>query len=104
MPHSALLTWQETEDNVENVCKQVLTVLDRAEALYQDLLEAYSYNGGTDVEMAKTLFATDTPSPVQQQMVTDLRLTSQALHQVYLALHNGTIAKEDRAVLLHRFS
>lgn len=113
MSHSSQLRWQNAAQDVTTSAAQTLRAIVDAEEIYQDLLEAYNYAGGSDQAFADLLFQddngnpdpiTDTATAAQVAIVTDLRLAIQSLHELYQAMNNVAVAQEDRAARLRRMS
>lgn len=113
MAHSSELRWQGAADAVASQAFQTLRALNDAEQTYQDLLEAYTYAGGTDQAFADLLFQevngnpdpiADTATAEQVALVADLSLAIQALHELYQAADNQVVAQEDRLTQLRRMS
>lgn len=104
MAHSSESTWASAADAVSLSALSVITELNRAEETYRDLLEVYNYAGGTDQGLANLLFGVDPAPPEMVSKVTDLRLAITAMHELWLALNNGTVSAADRDLLLRRMS
>lgn len=104
MAHSSRLVFKQIEEATARISERLLRSVNEAEEFYHDLLEAYAYNGGTDLEMAKVLFQTDTPTLEEQTMIEDLRNCVQAMHQMYQCMNNVTVTQENRAVHFRRFT
>jgi len=104
MAHSKSLTWAQAERIVEQHSRNVLTTITLAENAYQDLLEAFSANGGTDQLFADSLFGDITADVDQVAMVTDMKQAMVSIHKLHDALHNVSVTAQDRAQDLYRMA
>jgi len=89
--------------------EQVLKAINDGNELYAQLLEMFTFAGGTDQLMANLLFRDeiaargDTEANAEElQMATDLKDATVALNQLYLAMTGETVAAVDRASSLRR--
>lgn len=111
MAHSSDLRWEQAANQVSARAAQTLAELREAEEVYQELLEAYNFAGGTDQLFADQLFVNEilarsetTANAEEVSKVTDLRLAITALHQLYQCLTNVAVTQADRATNLRRMS
>lgn len=108
-------------ETVKNACIQVLSSLNLSEESYQDLLELWSFAGGSDQLVANQLFfdiwsvrvsdpvgapgIVDTQAnPQEVGKVADAKAAMLALHQLYEALTNVAVAQSDRVSVLRRMT
>lgn len=56
MAHTSEIRWEEASAKVSAGAANSIKLLDDAEAVYNELLEAYQYAGGTDQDLADLLF------------------------------------------------
>lgn len=85
MAHSKNLTWSEVEKTIGRNATQIMQDMTMGENAYQDILEAFQANGGTDQDFANQLF-NGTATVEQVAMVADAKTTMIAIHNAYLAL------------------
>jgi len=104
MAHSKSLTWAQAERIVEQHCRNVLTTVALAENAYQDLLEAFSANGGTDQLFADSLFGDVTASADQVEQVTDMKNAMVSIHKLHDVLNNVSVTAADRVQDLYRMA
>ena len=112
MAHTSEIRWNDIAQLVSSSSEEGLKVLSNAEELYQDLLEVWTYAGGTDALAAELLFKEEIEargsgaSATQEEIdkVADLKAAMTSLHELYQALNNTAIATEDRAAKLRRMS
>lgn len=114
MSHSSQIRWEDAAQVVTTQAAQTLRALLDSEEVYLDLLEAYTYAGGSDQDFAELLFqdelvlsgSPETLVATQEQIdkVTDLRLAIQALHELYQALNGVAVTQNDRSAALRRMS
>ena len=111
MAHTSEKRWQEVSDRATSVANEMMTILNYAEEQYQQMLEIYTYAGGTATLLAELLFKEDIearPSPdnvVSQEEIdkaTDLINSMTSAHELYQAANNIAVAQEDRATKLRR--
>jgi hypothetical protein len=103
VPHSKALNWTQVETVVEQHCRETLRVLALGELAYQDLLEAFAANGGTDQLFADVLFET-TATADQVAMVTDAKNAMIAIHELTNALNNIAVSASNRDQALFRMA
>lgn len=104
MAHSSDANWGDISSIVSGVASNIVTVLQRAEESYQELLEVYSYSGSTDTLFAAQLFATPTPAQIQIDKATDLRKAMIAAHELYQCMTNTAVSTANRVADLRRMS
>jgi len=113
MSHSSEVRWPEVSVLVSQAAEGTLRSLSEAEYTYQELLEVYTYSGGTDQLFADLLFKdvieaeSRTPPEANVEevaMVTDFRLAITALHELNQAMNNFAITQDDRATKLRRMT
>ena len=104
MAHSSELRWSGAQAAVSQGALATLQTLGASEEVYLDLLEAYTFAGGTDQLFADQLFAAAPATVEQVAQVTDLKAAIVALHELYGAMTNVITPTEDRAALLRRMS
>jgi hypothetical protein len=108
-------------DIVKGNSVQTLNALNLSEEAYQDLLELWSFAGGTDQLVADQLFfdvwsvrvsdpignpdVVDTQANAREvTMVADAKAAMLALHQLYEALTNVVVTQSDRISVLRRMT
>lgn len=108
-------------ETVNNACIQVLFALNLSEEAYQDLLELWTFVGGTDQAVADQLFfdiwsirvsdpignpdVVDTQASAQEvTKVADAKAAILAIHQLYQALTNVAVTQSDRINVLRRMT
>lgn len=102
---------------VRDVAVAAVDKLTVGEAMYQELLELWTFAGGTDQFVADQLFfeiwsvretipgTPDTQAnAVEVAMVTDAKATMLAIHQLYEALTNVAVTQADRISTLRRMT
>ena len=106
---------------VSGAAQTVIDGLSSAEILYQDLLELYTYAGGTAQLLADQLFYEDwsvresdpignpgvldtAANATEVAMATDLIGAVTAMHELYQAANNVAVAQEDRFSQMRRMS
>ena len=99
----------------------VIDSLSQAETMYQDMLELYTYAGGTAQLLADQLFYEDwvtresdpignpgvldtQANTVEVAKTTDLIAAATSLHELYQAANNVATTTEDRFAQLRRMS
>lgn len=65
MAHSSELRWAEAAARVAGASEMMIGILADAERVYQELLEAYNYAGGTDQDFGDLLFLDTYPQRLQ---------------------------------------
>lgn len=106
--HSSEKRWDDISSIVHNRSKTLLEIIMDGEEEYLDLLEVFQFAGGTNQLLADQLF-TDinsggTADSVQVAMVGDLSSAMLSVHEMFLAVTNGTVATKDRAADFRRMS
>jgi len=93
------------------IARQLTSTLNDVEERYQELLEIYTYAGGTDQDFANQLFREDIEgrgesisNTEELAKATDLVAAMLAAHQIWLCANNVSVAQEDRMALLRRMS
>ncbi len=106
---------------VRDVAIDVVDMLTRSENLYQDLLELWTFQGGTNQAVADQLFfevwSTRVSDPegapdvfdtqanaLEVAIVDDAKASMLATHQLYEALTNVAVAQADRIAPLRRMT
>ena len=107
MPHTRFIQWSDIATPVAGYAGGIKKQLIEAEELYQELLELWNFAGGTTQSVADQLFEEtngigNPATPEQVAMVGDLQAAALALHQLYQAMTNVTVAQADRAALFRR--
>lgn len=107
--HTSEIRWVDASSIVSSVSEGVLEQLLRSEEHYAELIEVYTYAGGTDILFAELLFygttgGTNVPTTEEEAKATDLRLAMVAVHQLYQCLTDLSVPADDRASKLRRMS
>ncbi len=126
--HSSEKLWDRNKfgdtgvgDIVKGNAVQTLNALNISEEAYQDLLELWSFAGGTDQLVADQLFfevwsirisdpvgapgVVDTQANTQEVVIVeDAKAAMLALHQLYEALTNVAVTQVDRISILRRMT
>lgn len=85
MAHSKNILWADVERTIARNSNQLIQDIVLGESAYQDLLEAFQANGGTDQSFSNKLF-NSTANAEQVAMVSDAKAAMVAIHDAYLAL------------------
>jgi len=104
MAHSKSLTWEQVERIVESQSRSLLHAITLGEEAYQDILEAFQANGGTDQDFANSLFGDIVADADQVAMVTDAKNAMIAIHRLHDTLHNVAVTAQDRVQDLYRMA
>lgn len=85
MPHTSNVRDTLVEEILERTVPNVINTILRAEEVYQDLLEAYQYAGGTAAGFAELIFnqSAGATTTEQQTKAADYIAAAQALHSLY---------------------
>ena len=128
--HTSEKRWRNNQTNesglgvselVTESCNGVLRGLEEAEMKYLDMLELYTYAGGTAQLLADQLFYEDwitretdpignpgvldtEANATEVAKTTDLINAVTAMHEIYQAANNVIVAQEDRFAQLRRMS
>ena len=102
MAHTSEKRWRDVNTSVGMSCDQLISALNSGEELYQQLLELWTYAGGTDQLVADLLFETTDASSDLVAVVADAKAASVAIHQIYEAADNIAVTQEDRLSKLRR--
>ena len=103
MPHSSEVTWANFSRKVEVLSDDVLTTIERAENVYQDMLEVFQFAGGTDQLFADLLFDGIAPT-ADLEKAQDLKAAMVSIHDLFQAMQGTTITANDIAADLRRMS
>lgn len=111
MAHSSEVRWTGAAPLVSGRSADVLRLLSDAEEMYLDLVEVYIFVGGTDQLLADQLFREDIAGRSESAAnaeelgkATDIRQAVLVMHELFLAMTDGTVSQADRAADLRRMS
>lgn len=119
--HSSEKRWDDISSIVQNRASILLSEIQLGEEEYKDLLEVFTFAGGTDQLLADQLFfelwfervsdpigapgVEDTQANAAEvAKVADLSATMLSVHQMFLAMTNTAVATKDRAADFRRMS
>lgn len=113
MAYASEKRWLGVSSRVTAAVVNLINNLNFVEEEYQQLLQVFTYAGGTAAGLAELLFKEDIafrPSPdnvanaEEIAMAQDLIDAMTAAHQLYQAANNITVAQADRMTDLRRFA
>jgi len=109
--HSSELRWGDVKGVVSGQANRIKEALIQGEESYRELVELYQYAGGTAQLLANQLFEEDIAfrqeteaNASEVQIAQDAIDAMTAIHDLYEAATNQTVAAEDRLAKLRRVS
>jgi len=106
MAHTSEKRWNNINNTVGDLSSSLIDYLNKSEEIYQQLLELWSFAGGTDQAVADLLFQdTDIPATAEQVvMAQDAKAAVTSLHELWQAANNVAVGQEDRMDKLRRMT
>lgn len=110
MGHSSEKRWGEVGGEVGRVCAEIVNTINQGEEKYLQLVEVFTYAGGTDAGFAALLFEdhiearNDGNGPTAEEIAkaADVRAAMVAVHELWQAANNVAVAAAQRAQFMRR--